>query len=135
MLARASSHGVPLRGIDVPYGCVSPLGCRNKPELIPSVTVDGVGITHMGHSSWHDVQARSVLQALNQGNLFLAYPQPVLSVKHFEVTTSALLMFVPFERCHFKNFWKFQNCPAGGLFHAKMSFPILNYMFPRTFTL
>lgn len=111
------------------------LVCQNKPELIQTVRTDGVGITHRGHSSWHAVPARSVLQAVKPGNLFLAYSQPDLSVKHFEVTTSAHLMIVHFERCHFKNFWKFQNCPVGDLFHAKMSFQILNYILPHTFTL
>lgn len=111
------------------------LVCQNKPELIQTVTAGGGGTAHVGHSSWHDAPARSVPQAVKPGNLFLAYSQPDLSVKHFEVTTSARLMMVHFERCHFKNFWKFQNCPVGDLFHAKVSFQILNYILPHTFTL
>lgn len=108
--------------------------CPNKPEFMPAECQLEQGWLGQG-SPGSQLLARCSCQLWNWATLFLAYSQPDLSVQHFEVTTSARLMFVHFERCHFKNFCKFQNCPVGDLFHAKMSFQILNYILPHTFTL
>lgn len=40
------------------------LVCQNKLELMQTVIVEGVGIAHVGHNSWRDASARSVLHAV-----------------------------------------------------------------------